>query len=402
MPWQHQIIDRRQLYDEVWAEPVVWVARRYGITNTALAKICLKLDVPVPPRGYWSRIDAGQALEPDPLFPPGRNRPTSYRIRRWVRAIEQERPAEEILPPLEREEKRERIVVPASVAELHPLVREHEPMLRAARQPLKDKFFLEHACLDVRGTGDAFERALRTMSTLFSALDARGFPVEVTKPNPVAVDGRGHSIKSPSVTGAHVLEVFVTFRIEELFEAAAGEEKVDEGSAPEAPSTRGGRAPKRRPTGRLALKITNVHRDAKRETWAEGKRQRIEEMLNSFIRGLVATAANKRAKVVAEERAAEARRLEAQRRAEEEHQREKIEEMRTDLRRRIDARRYAEEIRGLVQAVEDAAQARGECVAHETDLGRWIEWARGEALRVERKLLEVGGESRSPCTAAPP
>jgi hypothetical protein len=51
--------ERSKLYDEVWTEPVTLVSKRYGISDVALRKICQKLAVPLPPRGYWARIEAG-------------------------------------------------------------------------------------------------------------------------------------------------------------------------------------------------------------------------------------------------------------------------------------------------------------------------------------------------------
>ena len=55
-----EIYEREKLYEEVWKEPVLVVAKRYRVSNVALAKACRKLAVPLPPRGYWARIRAGQ------------------------------------------------------------------------------------------------------------------------------------------------------------------------------------------------------------------------------------------------------------------------------------------------------------------------------------------------------
>lgn len=48
-------LDREELYEQVWSEPMVLLARRYGISDVALAKICRKINVPVPARGYWAK-----------------------------------------------------------------------------------------------------------------------------------------------------------------------------------------------------------------------------------------------------------------------------------------------------------------------------------------------------------
>ena len=55
-----KIYEREKLYEEVWKEPVLVVANRYGVSGVALAKTCRKLAVPLPPRGHWARVRAGR------------------------------------------------------------------------------------------------------------------------------------------------------------------------------------------------------------------------------------------------------------------------------------------------------------------------------------------------------
>ncbi len=54
--------DREKLYEEVWKEPVSVVSKRYGVSDTALAKACRRLNVPLPPRGYWAKIRAAVSV----------------------------------------------------------------------------------------------------------------------------------------------------------------------------------------------------------------------------------------------------------------------------------------------------------------------------------------------------
>ena len=55
-------IDRKTLYEEIWKIPTAQLAKKYGITDVALSKICKKLNIPKPPRGYWARKSAGQQV----------------------------------------------------------------------------------------------------------------------------------------------------------------------------------------------------------------------------------------------------------------------------------------------------------------------------------------------------
>ncbi|OPX85747.1 hypothetical protein [Pelotomaculum sp. PtaB.Bin117] len=61
------IYNREKLYEEVWAKPVVDVAVQYGVSDVAIHKICKSLNVPVPPRGYWAKLRAGEKLNKPPL-----------------------------------------------------------------------------------------------------------------------------------------------------------------------------------------------------------------------------------------------------------------------------------------------------------------------------------------------
>lgn len=55
--------ERQNLYNEIWKEPVATVAKRYSISDTALRKRCNKLNIPLPPRGYWEKIKSGQKIK---------------------------------------------------------------------------------------------------------------------------------------------------------------------------------------------------------------------------------------------------------------------------------------------------------------------------------------------------
>lgn len=58
---------RETLYEEVWKEPVSTVAKKYGVSDVAIQKICKSMDIPVPPRGYWAKKRAGQKVKQTPL-----------------------------------------------------------------------------------------------------------------------------------------------------------------------------------------------------------------------------------------------------------------------------------------------------------------------------------------------
>lgn len=54
---------RAELYALVWEAPLVHLARRLGISNTRLKRICDEYEIPVPPPGYWAKRAVGKSAE---------------------------------------------------------------------------------------------------------------------------------------------------------------------------------------------------------------------------------------------------------------------------------------------------------------------------------------------------
>ena len=68
-----ELLTRKALYDLVWSEPMKTISERFGISDVALKKICVRATIPTPDRGYWAKKDAGkQTFQPEfPARPPG-------------------------------------------------------------------------------------------------------------------------------------------------------------------------------------------------------------------------------------------------------------------------------------------------------------------------------------------
>jgi len=61
---------RSDLYQKVWSIPMTKLAAELGISDVGLAKACLRHAVPVPRRGYWAKVRAGQHPKQTPLPTP--------------------------------------------------------------------------------------------------------------------------------------------------------------------------------------------------------------------------------------------------------------------------------------------------------------------------------------------
>lgn len=65
------IVDEREkLFNKVWKEPMITLAKRYGLSDNGLRKRCMKLGIPLPPTGYWAKLQAGKKVPSQPKLPP--------------------------------------------------------------------------------------------------------------------------------------------------------------------------------------------------------------------------------------------------------------------------------------------------------------------------------------------
>lgn len=60
-------LSRQDLYELAWSKPLVDLAKDFGLSDVALAKRCRKLGIPIPGRGYWAKVAAGQTPRQPPL-----------------------------------------------------------------------------------------------------------------------------------------------------------------------------------------------------------------------------------------------------------------------------------------------------------------------------------------------
>lgn len=54
---------REELHELVWSTPMHKLAPQFGISDRGLAKTCARHLIPVPPRGYWAKLEAGQNVK---------------------------------------------------------------------------------------------------------------------------------------------------------------------------------------------------------------------------------------------------------------------------------------------------------------------------------------------------
>jgi hypothetical protein len=329
-------VHREALYKEVWEDPISKLAIRYNISDVALAKVCRKLQVPVPPRGYWARIQNGQRLTRPklPNLPNGELEeatisPVLLRSRPLPDAVVKQQKFEA--------DPAHRISIDAT-RDLHPLVRNTRAILNGRTSPNS-----QEPSVSVHVSKSMRERALGLLSTLLYAFEERGFSIELNSGT------RGAS--------------FVIINDEPLqFSLDEETRKVDARSI--ANSEQGGDA-KRETATRLVFRIHDYWAQGYRKMWADGVRRSLDEQLNDMMPALVELST-----VIRKER------LERERRNAEIHeefrQRELDRARRQQMESDLQNWRAAVDLRALIAQVSSLSSDEQK---RAPEVIRWLKWA---------------------------
>lgn len=131
-------------------------------------------------------------------------------------------------------------------------------------------------------------------------------------------------------------------------------------------------------SGFLQRSITSATYLGVRQKWADGKRQRIEDVLMSFLEGIErAAAALKRRRIEREER--ERQWAEERRRREEQERLEAIDRVRGAVfKEQSSAHQEARQLQAYIEAVKSRLIRGSE---HEAEIQEWISWAEDYASR---------------------
>ena len=62
-----KLIKREELYKLVWSKPITKIAEGYKVSDSAIIKICKKMEIPRPGLGYWTKVECGKKVYVTPL-----------------------------------------------------------------------------------------------------------------------------------------------------------------------------------------------------------------------------------------------------------------------------------------------------------------------------------------------
>lgn len=348
------VVSRKELYSRIWAEPMVKVAKKFGISDVGLAKICRNNNIPIPPRGYWARKQAGYRVKATPL-PPEKE---DYLI---TISGQGPRPKAEAPPELETVKKniqQKSISVPKALKNPHPFI-ERAAKLLAAQKPKADDVVPIHGSkvLDVKATPRNFTRALLLFDTIIKTLEQDGFKV--------SIDDSGTNVLISGIRIYFSLRegLKMIYREPDEWEQRHGYEKVRKFVS----------------SGQLVFEIKNPYAEGVKKMWRDGRKQ-LEEDVAGIIAGLVdySVAAKRHDEELKEWH----RQQEEERRKEQEAQeRIRAEEKKfAELLQYVQQWQQSESIRQFADAI--ARKVREPDSGLEVD-EEWLAWVRKQADRID-------------------
>ena len=358
-------LSRAELYDKIWNTPAIKLAKDFGLSDVALGKICKKHSIPKPPLGYWAKLAHGKIVPRPPL--PNIDDQRLERIEIRKRPLFSSGPK----PQASEQEKEASIPVPGRLTSPHPLVRSTIDALKNAT-PDETGILRTRAsgCLNVRAGRGSVGRAMRLMDALIKALEARGSTVSVVERD------RTHQTCVKMLDEVIEIELREGLnRREKQFTAAELRDRQ------KSSWLRDRKEYEFYPSGNFVFTILGYYGEGLRKVWSDGKRQRLENCLNSMIAGLRAAAEGEKALRLRREQREQERQEEERRRWEEEERRRKEEEKIKHLEKLVGNWNQSRRIREFLSEVEKAA---AENPAKKADnLPDWLSWAHAYADSID-------------------
>lgn len=363
--------DRATLYEEVWTTPVSRLAERYGISDVALKKVCRRMNVPTPPRGYWARVRHGHTVQKPPLPPPGRGTPETHTFYpNPASEPEPGRPGPKPEIPAPLRSVADKVVVADALRNPDPFVVQTRDALKERLKTWRPEHRVyarlspgETGTINVDVCPSSIPRALRLLDAVLKGARRAGFEVSA---------GRRGSERD-------VHFVIEGEEVPFLLREPMRQERV------ELPKEKryGSRYEfKYHPTGRLTLELANKWY-VPRHTWRDTERQRLEDLVGVFLIGAYRAATAYRERRLETER----RRREERLRAEKERRLERLRAAEAERRRELEAQaerwRRSREVAAFVDEVERRAGKTSMTEEEREALDAWLAWARDHVKRLD-------------------
>lgn len=381
-----EIKSREDLYSAVWSKPMMNLAEEFGISGRGLAKLCERLKVPVPPRGYWRKFSLGQSIKKTSLptveftrYEKWKNQTSLDDLERRRKAVKEhseifnnpdveikDKNIQEIaFNTLQAEQTRKTMVVVSEQDITSPMVKKFLISQTRNKNTLRSTNYRDTLAIDV--TDSCALRAALLMETLFQGFKARKWDFSIEKE-----DASPHARMFVNLFGQRIYFAIIEPFTNKRFPLTEKERKAYE------EDHHYGRVPKYRyiptATGRLLLSIN----DGKRvyQSWEDRGKQLIEASIKEIMLGFIYVAIQSSNETIL---------------ALEREQRLKLEQVRKleeERLKRLDAKRYEKliadseaysqmkKIQDYVEYVKN--QAKDQAADPDSEISKWLEWAQSK------------------------
>jgi len=381
-----EIKSRVDLYSAVWSKPMMKLAEEFGISGRGLAKLCERLKVPVPPRGYWRKVSLGQSIKKIPLpeveftrYDQWKNQTSLDDLERRRKAVIEhseifnnpdieikDKDIQEIASnTLRAEQARNPMVIVSEQDNTSPMVKKFLISQTRNKNNLRSTNYRDTLAIDV--TNSCALRAALLMESLLQGFKERRWDFSIEKE-----DVSPHARMFVNLFGQRIYFSIIEPVTNKRFPLTEKERKAYEEDHPY------GRVPKYRyiptATGRLLLSIN----DGKRvyQSWEDRGKQLIEASIKEIMLGFIYVAIQSSNETILALEREQRLKLEQARKLEEERL------------KRLDAKRYEKliadseaysqmkKIQNYVEYVKN--QAQDQAAEPDSEISKWMEWAQSK------------------------
>ena len=381
-----EIKSREDLYSAVWSKPMMNLAEEFGISGRGLAKLCEKLRVPVPPRGYWRKFSLGQSIKKTSLptveftrYEKWKNQTSLDDLERRRKAVKKhseifnnpdieikDKEIQEIVSKtLQAEQTRKTMMIVSEQDITSPMVKKFLLSQTENKNTRPSNKYSDNLAIDV--TDSCALRAGLLMESLLQGFKERRWDFSIEKE-----EASPHVRMFVNLFGQRIYFAIIEPFTNKRFPLTEKERKTYE------KDHHYGRMPKYRyiptATGRLHLSINNGK--TVYQSWEDRGKQLIEASIQEIMLGFIYVAIQSSNEAILALEREQRLKLEQARKLEEERL------------KRLDAKRYEKliadseaysqmkKIQNYVEYVKN--QAQDQAADPDSEISKWVEWAQSK------------------------
>ena len=347
-------LTRQQIYDLVWQQPMIHIAKELGLSDQGLAKLCKREQIPRPPQGYWNKLAAGKPVGARPPLPAGKRDPNGVVLRTSASSqapVTPKSQIDQVKAELPEVRVAERLMRPHPVVAERLAFREEE-----IREGKKYYDYSAEEWKKIAPLDSADRRLLRILDAICKSLETRGLTVEKNE--------RG---ELTARMGQDKVVFQLRYRLKQV-------------KIPITPDDwrwkfkgKGAVRQELEATDDLIFEIKSWMPKGFRSNWREGPKRRLEQLAGDIVATLIVAFPVLAAEREAREEAARLREIEWERRREREA-RQRLDRNRfRRLTEHAEAWRETSLVRDFVAALRDADLDR-ETMIDDMTVEQWLDW----------------------------